>query len=95
MGMQDDIGEAFVVERHGGAQVVSLSAPALAKDQWRAVRLRIRRLLFESTQGLVVDCRSLPAGSSVLVTPLLYELLLAGRQKHPRIEVAAVGDLQS
>ncbi len=84
--------EALSVVEQGGLSVVRLASTALADDQWPSVRVKLRRLLCESPQGLVLDCRQLPSGASSLVAPLLYELLLSGRQRHPRIEVSAVGN---
>ncbi len=89
---QTESEESLVAREDHGVKLAKLLPAALREDQWPEVRSLIKQLLNESPHGLVLDCRQLPAGSSELVAPLLYELLMAGRQRQPRIDISAVGE---
>lgn len=80
-----------VLSELSGMTVVRLMPGAVDAAAWPGVRAQVKRLLHESPAGIAVDCRALSAGATAVVAPLLYELLVAGRRRVPRIEVCAVG----
>src|SRR5262245_60459127 len=91
MSADAEAGDFLLVMEQSGAKVARLRPAALAAETWPHVQSQLRRLLDTSPGGMVVDCRALPAESADTVGPLLYELLVQGRRRSSRIDVAAVG----
>src|SRR5262245_24685381 len=92
MSAQGESSGFLMSSRRSGVVVVRLTGRAIEAPIWQQARSQLRALLRGSTAGMVVDCRELPVGAAATVAPVLYELMVAGRRRVPRIEVGAVGE---
>ena len=85
-------GNPLSVSDHAGKAVARLGFNALKPEEFSDVKMRLRDLVLNLPDGIVIDCRELPAGAMEQVGPLLYDLLVLGRRQIPRVEISVVGD---